>query len=108
MPAGTTSKARIVSMTRATPSRLGDVELSIVCFRYTPASLKADARALGALDKRVMEEVQASGAAFLTPTTLGGRFALRACILHSVTTESDVAALVDVVRETGARLAAQS
>jgi aromatic-L-amino-acid decarboxylase len=50
--------------------------------------------------------VQASGAAFLTQTTLGGRFALRACILHYATTESDLAALVDAVRETGVRLAA--
>jgi len=85
--------------------RLGHVELSIVCFRYTPASLKGDDRALDALNERVMEEVQASGAAFLTQTTLGGRFALRACILHYATTESDVAALVDAVREMGARLA---
>ena len=29
----------------------------------------------------------------------------RACVLHYATTESDLAALVDVVRETGARLA---
>jgi len=51
-----------------------------------------------------MEEVQASGAAFLTQATLRGRFALRACVLHYATTEADIAALVDVVRDTGARL----
>jgi aromatic-L-amino-acid decarboxylase len=62
---------------------------------------------LNALNKRVMEEVQASGAAFLTQMTLRGRLALRACILHHATTETDVAALVDVVRETGARLAGE-
>ena len=86
--------------------RLGDVDLSIVCFRFAPPRLRGDDRALDALNKRVMEEVQASGAAFLTQTTLGGRFALRACILHYATTESDLAALVDAVRETGVRLAA--
>jgi glutamate/tyrosine decarboxylase-like PLP-dependent enzyme len=85
--------------------RLGHVELSIVCFRYVPAALKADDGSLDALNKRVMEEVQASGAAFLTQTTLGGRFALRACVLHYATTESDLAALVGVVRSIGARLA---
>jgi len=30
----------------------------------------------------------------------------RACVLHYATTESDLAALVEIVRETGARLAA--
>ena len=86
--------------------RLADVELSIVCFRYAPVRLRGDERALDALNKRVMEDVQASGAAFLTQTTLGGRFALRACVLHYATAEPDVAALVDAVRETGARLTA--
>ena len=87
--------------------RLAPVELSIVCFRYTPPSLRGDDERLNVLNKRVMEHVQASGAAFLTQTTLGGRFALRACVLHYATTEADVAALVDVVREAGARLATQ-
>src|SRR5262245_7657897 len=86
--------------------RLADVELSIVCFRYAPARLHGHDRALDLLNKRVMEDVQASGAAFLTQTTLGGRFALRACVLHYATAEADVAALVDAVREAGARLTA--
>ena len=86
--------------------RLGEVELSIVCFRYVPQSLRGDDRALDALNKRVMEEVQASGTAFLTQTTLGDRFALRACVLHYATTELDLAALVNAVRAVGARLAA--
>jgi hypothetical protein len=42
--------------------------------------------------------------AFLTQAMLAGRFALRACILHYATTEADPAALVEVVRETAARL----
>jgi glutamate/tyrosine decarboxylase-like PLP-dependent enzyme len=84
--------------------RLAPVELSIVCFRYAPACLRGDDGALDALNKRLMEEVQASGAAFLTQATLRGRFALRACVLHYATTEADIAALVDAVRDTGARL----
>jgi hypothetical protein len=35
-----------------------------------------------------------------------GRFALRACILHSGTSEADTGVLVDTVREVGALLAA--
>jgi glutamate/tyrosine decarboxylase-like PLP-dependent enzyme len=81
------------------------VGLSIVCFRYAPAHLRGDEPRLDALNQRVMEDVQASGAAFLTQTTLRGRFALRACILHHATTEADLAALVNVVRQTGERLA---
>jgi aromatic-L-amino-acid decarboxylase len=99
---------RLAGLIDAAPDleRLAEVELSIVCFRYAPAHLGGNDRALDALNKRVMEEVQASGAAFLTQTTLGERFALRACVLHYATTESDLAALVDAVRATGARLAA--
>ena len=84
---------------------LAPAGLSIVCFRYAPPRLRGDDTRLDALNQRVMEEVQASGAAFLTQTTLGGRFALRACILHYATTEADLAALLDVVRATGERLA---
>jgi glutamate/tyrosine decarboxylase-like PLP-dependent enzyme len=37
---------------------------------------------------------------------LGGRSALRACVLHYATTEADLAELVDAVQEAGRRLAA--
>lgn len=97
----------LASLVDAAPDleRLAPVELSVVCFRYAPARLRGDDARLDALNQRVMEEVQASGAAFLTQTTLRERFALRACVLHYATTEADVAALVDAVRETGAGLA---
>jgi aromatic-L-amino-acid/L-tryptophan decarboxylase len=52
-----------------------------------------------------MEEVQAGGEAFLTQTTLGGRFSLRACVVHYATTENDLRALLEAVRRSGARLA---
>ena len=61
---------------------------------------------LDALNKAVMEAVQAEGEVFLTGTVLRGRFALRACVLHYGTSEEDVRALVEVVRRTGGRLAA--
>jgi aromatic-L-amino-acid decarboxylase len=99
---------RLAALVDAAPDleRLAPTQLSVVCFRYAPATLAGDEARLDALNKRVMEEVQASGAAFLTQTTLRGRFALRACVLHYGTTAADVGALVEVVRETGARLAA--
>ena len=98
---------RLASLVDAAPDleRLAPVDLSIVCFRYAPPHLHGDSKKLDALNQRVMEEVQASGAAFVTQTTLRGSFALRACILHYATTETDLDALVDVVRTTGARVA---
>ena len=86
--------------------RVTPVELSYVCFRYVPPGRTAGAARPDALNKELMERIQAEGRAFLTGTVLGSRFALRACVLHYGTTETDVDALVDVVRETGARLAA--
>jgi glutamate/tyrosine decarboxylase-like PLP-dependent enzyme len=85
--------------------RLAPVELSIVAFRYAPAALRGDEARLDALNKRLMERAQSDGAAFVTNTSVRGRFALRACVLHYATTDADLAALVDVVRRTGAALA---
>jgi aromatic-L-amino-acid/L-tryptophan decarboxylase len=86
--------------------RLAPVELSVVCFRYAPESLRADSKRLDALNKRLMEELQSGGKVFVTGTVLGGRFALRACVLHFGTTEDDVDALVRIVRETAASIVA--
>ena len=97
----------LADMVDAAPDleRLAPVELSIVCFRYVPSGARVDTAAVDLLNKRIMETVQAEGRAFLTNTTLAGRFALRACVLHYGTTESDLEALVSIVRDVGARLA---
>ena len=79
--------------------------LSVVCFRYAPARWPGEPAGLDALNKTLVEALQADGRVFLTGTVLRGRFVLRACVLHYETTEADVDALIDVVRETGARLA---
>jgi glutamate/tyrosine decarboxylase-like PLP-dependent enzyme len=84
--------------------RLAPVGLSIVAFRYAPAALRGDDERLDALNERLMHQLQADGDVFLTNTSLRGRFALRACILHYATTADDVAALIEVVRRTGGAL----
>ncbi len=81
--------------------RLAPVELSIVCFRYVPASFAGDESRLNDLNKRIMEAIQEGGEAFVSGTVLQGKFSLRACILHYATTESELVALVDVVRRVG-------
>ena len=81
--------------------RLADGPLSIVCFRYAPPSLRGKDEGLDALNKAVMERVQAGGEAFVSGTTIRGRFALRACVLHDETTEADIDALVEIARRAG-------
>jgi aromatic-L-amino-acid decarboxylase len=84
--------------------RAAPVELSIVCFRYVPPDVDLSDEQLDALNKAIMEEVQAGGEVFLTQALLHGRFVLRANVLHYETTAEDVAALVAVVRKVGKRL----
>jgi aromatic-L-amino-acid/L-tryptophan decarboxylase len=82
---------------------MAQVELSIVCFRYVPSSLRGDEERLDALNKRIMEEVQASGKAFMNGTVLHGRFVLRSCALHYALTEDDVVAMIEEVCQVGTR-----
>ena len=100
---------RLAAAVDAAPDleRVTPVELSVVCFRYAPPRLAGDVPRLDALNKTLVERIQTDGRVFLTGTVLRGRFALRACVLHYGTTEADVDALIDIVRETGAHLAAE-
>jgi glutamate/tyrosine decarboxylase-like PLP-dependent enzyme len=105
---------RHVALARRLGSRIEDADdlerlaqgpLSIVCFRYAPAALRGQEERLDALNKAVMERVQAGGEAFLSGTSIHGRFALRACVLHDRTSEADVDALVEITRRAGAECA---
>lgn len=77
--------------------------LGVVCFRCVPAALRGDEAGVEALNRALLTEVQLGGRAFLSGTVLRGRFVLRACIVNPGTTAGDVDALVDRVREAGAR-----
>src|SRR5213079_2525940 len=85
--------------------RMAPVDLSTVCFRAIPPPLRGDAAALDACNKAVMRAVQLEGEAFLSGTTLRGCFVLRACVLHAMTTEEDLVALVGAVQRAVGRLA---
>lgn len=100
--------ARQIALARHLEQRIGaapDFELrskgrlSIVCFRHVPQALAGNEEALDALNKRIMERLQAEGSAFLTSATLGGRFALRAAILHYATTKQDLDTMLQAVRD---------
>ncbi len=73
--------------------------LSVTCFRYAPANTPD----LDALNRRLLDIVQAEGKAFLTGTEIDGKFALRACIVNFRTTEADLDVLLDAIAEAGSR-----
>jgi aromatic-L-amino-acid decarboxylase len=86
---------------------MAPVPLSIVCFRYKGARLREDASAgPGAEDefnKKLMVEVQRDGDSYLSNATIGGRFALRACIVNFRTKTDDVERLLTTIRRVAQR-----
>jgi aromatic-L-amino-acid decarboxylase len=83
-----------------TPQRL-----SVVAFRYSPTSFRGDEEAVDRLNRRTCEAVQLGGRAFVSSTTLGGRFFLRACIVNPLAGREDIEVLVAAVRSAGQALA---
>ncbi len=73
--------------------------LNLVCFRHVHGD-RAGAT--------LLERVNASGAAYLTPTTAHGRYALRLCVGQATTTRRHVEAAWELVRREAARVAAGS
>jgi glutamate/tyrosine decarboxylase-like PLP-dependent enzyme len=91
---------------------LAPVELSICCFRYLPPDLRARLLSadtmqerqtinaeLDALNARIMHAVQRGGRAYLSNASLGGLYALRACITNFRTTRADIRQTLDIVRD---------
>jgi len=84
---------------------MAPVTLSIVCFRYRPADWHGSDAELDALNHAINDAVNDAGRYYFTPTSLDGRYSLRACIIHYATGEAEVDGLVAAVRATGDRLA---
>ncbi|OKO79443.1 cytochrome D ubiquinol oxidase subunit I [Bradyrhizobium sp. NAS80.1] len=73
---------------------LAPVNLNIVCFRY---------RANDETNREIVADIQESGIAAPSSTTLDGKFAIRAAIVNHRTDETDIDALVAAVLEFGAQ-----
>jgi aromatic-L-amino-acid/L-tryptophan decarboxylase len=86
-----TMAERLAAVVRAAPElELWEpTSLSIVCFRV----VGTDER-----NRAVLHALQQGGKAFVSSTTLGGRFWLRACFVNHLTEERDVDVLIDAVR----------
>lgn len=79
-------------------------ELSIACFRYVPPDARDDEEYLNKLNEQLMLELQLDGRVYPSNAVVGGRFAIRACIVNFRTEAEDLERLLDVAAEIGARL----
>jgi aromatic-L-amino-acid decarboxylase len=81
--------------------------LSITTFRYVPSDIRQAPRTpesdeyLQRLNQELLTRVERSGEAFLSNATVGGRFALRACIVNFHTSRNDVDALLPLLLRLG-------
>lgn len=80
--------------------------LSIVCFRYRPPRLRFSEHDLNRLNLAIIEELRATGRAFISSTRLRGRVALRFCFVNWRTTAADIEEIIRLLKEIGTRLAA--
>jgi glutamate/tyrosine decarboxylase-like PLP-dependent enzyme len=83
------------------------VELSIFCFRHVPVQLRNEsAEEINAFNERLLVALQRDGSSYLSNTMLGGRFALRGCVLNYRTTLRDMEILLDDLRRVAKSLPA--
>jgi glutamate/tyrosine decarboxylase-like PLP-dependent enzyme len=75
------------------------VELSIFCFRHVPTQLRNQStQQIDAFNERLLVALQQDGSSYVSNTMLGGRFALRGCVLNYRTTLRDMEILLDDLR----------
>ena len=82
--------------------RLAEAPLDIVCFRYRPDGL--DAEALDTLNRSLGARVLEDGRVYVGQTLHRGMVCFRPAIVNWMTTEDDIDLLVRVIRELGASL----
>ena len=81
--------------------------LSITTFRYVPPDLRPQRGSdrigayLDELNQQILAAVEKGGDAFLSNALVGGRFALRACIVNFHTGPDDVEALIPLIARLG-------
>jgi glutamate/tyrosine decarboxylase-like PLP-dependent enzyme len=85
---------------------LAPVELSIFCFRYLPPHLergREDAD-ITSFNERLLVALQRDGSSYLSNATIGGRFALRGCVMNYRTQLRDMEILLDDLRRVAASM----
>jgi glutamate/tyrosine decarboxylase-like PLP-dependent enzyme len=79
--------------------------LSIATFRYVPSDLSVGSVVvesyLNQLNEELLGQLQRSGEAFLSNALIGGKYALRACVVNFRTSLEDIEALPEIVSRLG-------
>lgn len=81
-------------------------ELSTLVFRYEPTDRRLDDATLAALNTGIRAALYDSGRAMVAATKVDGVQHLKLTLLNPMATVDDITGILDLVRETGARLAA--
>jgi glutamate/tyrosine decarboxylase-like PLP-dependent enzyme len=91
----------LCDLINATPDleMVGDAPINIVCFRYCGRG--GDEDAIKALNTEIMLQIQESGLAVISDTTVGGRHALRVAINNHRTRREDLDMMVNEVLRLG-------
>ncbi len=84
---------------------LASPTLSLFCFRYRPRGVD-DPEALDALNRQLLERLNASGALFLTHARLRGAYAIRFCVGQTATERRHVTAAWQLIQTTARALPA--
>jgi aromatic-L-amino-acid/L-tryptophan decarboxylase len=81
---------------------LAPVHFGLVCFRFNDGRPEAEC---DALNRRLLERINASGRVFLTHTTLRGKFTIRLVVGQRTTAERHVREAWDIIRTSAESLA---
>lgn len=97
---------RLVTIIEAHPELelLAPAPLNIVCFRYRGAAMSLDERALDALNRELLAQLQESGIALPSSTLLNGKFAIRVAHVNHRTRDEDIDMMVTAILEIGRTL----
>ncbi len=87
------------------------LSLSICTFRYVPAGLETGSEQvegyLNELNTELLARVQRGGEAYLSNAVIGGKYALRACVVNFRTSLEDIEALPRIVTRIGKEIDAE-
>ncbi|MGA9797739.1 MAG: aminotransferase class V-fold PLP-dependent enzyme [Terriglobales bacterium] len=107
------SQAMAQAVSRHAELQLMTQGLSITTFRYVPSNLRARLGEsevephLDALNRELVDRLQRGGETFISNAVVGGHYVLRACIVNFHTSQTDVAAVPDIVARIGREVDAE-
>jgi glutamate/tyrosine decarboxylase-like PLP-dependent enzyme len=104
------SRAMAAAVSRHPDLELMTQDLSIATFRYVPRDLRTEMQHeavegyLNSLNRELLDRLQREGEVFVSNAVIGGRYALRACVVNFHTDLADVEAVPEIVARVGQRV----